>query len=147
MGIPLRETFSVSNGLPWEATVRRPELWLSQEWAVVKRGDQVDEAIARAARFGIRYQLEKVIIEKDEPVIEIYRRKEEVMVPHENVTTAFDLPGYRIKRNLGVVRGIVVRSRSHRRNHRRGSADHRRRQHLAVQQALRADPRRTPSIS
>ena len=34
------------------------------------------------------------------------------MVPHENVTTAFELPGYRIKHNLGVVRGIVVRSRS-----------------------------------
>lgn len=34
------------------------------------------------------------------------------MVSHENVTTAFDLPGYRITRNLGVVRGIVVRSRS-----------------------------------
>jgi uncharacterized protein YbjQ (UPF0145 family) len=34
------------------------------------------------------------------------------MVPHENVTTAFDLPGFRLKRNLGVVRGIVVRSRS-----------------------------------
>jgi uncharacterized protein YbjQ (UPF0145 family) len=28
------------------------------------------------------------------------------------VTTAFELPGYRITRNLGVVRGIVVRSRS-----------------------------------
>jgi uncharacterized protein YbjQ (UPF0145 family) len=28
------------------------------------------------------------------------------------VTTAFDLPGCRIVRNLGVVRGIVVRSRS-----------------------------------
>jgi len=28
------------------------------------------------------------------------------------VTTAFDLPGFHIKRNLGVVRGIVVRSRS-----------------------------------
>ena len=28
------------------------------------------------------------------------------------VTTAFDLPGFRTKRNLGVVRGIVVRSRS-----------------------------------
>lgn len=28
------------------------------------------------------------------------------------VTTALDLPGYRIVRNLGVVRGIVVRSRS-----------------------------------
>ena len=34
------------------------------------------------------------------------------MVPHEYVTTAFDLPGFRIHRNLGVVRGIVVRSRS-----------------------------------
>jgi len=28
------------------------------------------------------------------------------------VTTAFELPGYRITRNYGVVRGIVVRSRS-----------------------------------
>ena len=34
------------------------------------------------------------------------------MVPHENVTTAFDLPGCRIKRNFGVVRGVIVRSRS-----------------------------------
>ena len=34
------------------------------------------------------------------------------MVAHENVTTAFDLPGCRITRNYGVVRGIVVRSRS-----------------------------------
>ena len=34
------------------------------------------------------------------------------MVPHEDVTTAFDLPGVRITRNLGVVRGIIVRSRS-----------------------------------
>jgi len=28
------------------------------------------------------------------------------------VTTAFDLPGYRVVRNLGLVRGITVRSRS-----------------------------------
>lgn len=28
------------------------------------------------------------------------------------VTTAFDLPGYRIARNVGVVRGVIVRSRS-----------------------------------
>ena len=34
------------------------------------------------------------------------------MVPHHAVTTAFELPGYRVKRNFGVVRGIVVRSRS-----------------------------------
>jgi uncharacterized protein YbjQ (UPF0145 family) len=31
---------------------------------------------------------------------------------HTLVTTAFELPGYRVTRNLGVVRGIVVRSRS-----------------------------------
>jgi uncharacterized protein YbjQ (UPF0145 family) len=34
------------------------------------------------------------------------------MIPHEFVTTSFDLAGYRVTRNLGVVRGIVVRSRS-----------------------------------
>ena len=34
------------------------------------------------------------------------------MVAHENVTTAFELPGMRVKKNFGVVRGIVVRSRS-----------------------------------
>jgi len=34
------------------------------------------------------------------------------MVPPECVTTAFELPGFRVKCNLGVVRGIVVRSRS-----------------------------------
>src|SRR5689334_9482204 len=31
---------------------------------------------------------------------------------HGLVTTAFELPGYRVLRNLGVVRGIIVRSRS-----------------------------------
>lgn len=30
----------------------------------------------------------------------------------EMITTAFELPGYRIVRNYGVVRGITVRSRS-----------------------------------
>jgi uncharacterized protein YbjQ (UPF0145 family) len=30
----------------------------------------------------------------------------------KNVTTAFDIPGTRIVKNLGVIRGIVVRSRS-----------------------------------
>jgi len=31
---------------------------------------------------------------------------------HHMVSTSFDIPGYRIIRSLGVVRGIVVRSRS-----------------------------------
>ncbi len=33
-------------------------------------------------------------------------------VSHQMVTTAFELPNYRIMQNLGVVRGIVVRSRN-----------------------------------
>jgi uncharacterized protein YbjQ (UPF0145 family) len=31
---------------------------------------------------------------------------------HHLTTTTFDLPGYRVARSLGVVRGIIVRSRS-----------------------------------
>ncbi|MBO0857788.1 MAG: YbjQ family protein [Chloracidobacterium sp.] len=33
-------------------------------------------------------------------------------VAHHMVTTAFELPGFHLVRNLGVVRGITVRSRS-----------------------------------
>lgn len=33
-------------------------------------------------------------------------------IPHGATTTGFDLPGYRIVECLGVVRGVVVRSRS-----------------------------------
>src|SRR5258708_22854992 len=31
---------------------------------------------------------------------------------HALTTTAFDMPGYRVSRSFGVVRGIIVRSRS-----------------------------------
>jgi hypothetical protein len=34
----------------------------------------VQTGISRAARYGIRYRLEKTIITNREPVIEIYRR-------------------------------------------------------------------------
>ena len=34
------------------------------------------------------------------------------LVTNPMVTTALDLPGYRIVRNLGIVRGVTVRSRS-----------------------------------
>lgn len=33
-------------------------------------------------------------------------------VPHNMVTTTFELHGYQVVSNLGLVRGIVVRSRS-----------------------------------
>ena len=38
--------------------------------------------------------------------------KTSMEIDHEMITTAFELPGYDITGNLGVVRGIVVRSRS-----------------------------------
>ena len=69
MGIPLSETFSVCNGLPFVAAESRPDLWLWQQWAVVKEGDAIQKAAARSG-----YTLELRIVEKDEPVIEIYRR-------------------------------------------------------------------------
>jgi uncharacterized protein YbjQ (UPF0145 family) len=39
-------------------------------------------------------------------------KKSAATVSHHLVTTAFELDGYRIVSNLGLVRGIVVRSRS-----------------------------------
>jgi len=33
-----------------------------------------------------------------------------ILLSDATVTTAFELPGYRIVRNIGVVRGIIVRS-------------------------------------
>jgi hypothetical protein len=68
-GIPLRETFSVYNGLGWDAALRRPDLYLTQRWAVVRQGDDLDRALDRG-----RYLLELRLVNKDEPVVEIYRR-------------------------------------------------------------------------
>jgi uncharacterized protein YbjQ (UPF0145 family) len=34
------------------------------------------------------------------------------VIPHNMTSTSFDLEGYRVSRTLGVVRGIIVRSRS-----------------------------------
>lgn len=34
------------------------------------------------------------------------------MIPHNMTSTSFELDGYQIMRNLGIVRGIIVRSRS-----------------------------------
>lgn len=39
-------------------------------------------------------------------------RSQAADVPYNMTTTAFDLPGFRIVASMGVVRGVVVRSRS-----------------------------------
>jgi len=74
MGIPIREAFTIDNGLPWQAAMQRPELWLWQTWAVVEGGDPVQSAVNRLALRGPCYRLQESIIVKNAPVIEIYRR-------------------------------------------------------------------------
>jgi hypothetical protein len=73
-GIPLRETFGVDNGLPFNATVLRPELFLHQEWIVTEGGGDAQTAAMRASLRGRPYRLEESIVVKDAPVIEIYRQ-------------------------------------------------------------------------
>jgi hypothetical protein len=74
LNIPLRDTFTPDNGLPFDAAVSRPELFLHEPWVVTMGGAAAQSAVNRAARLGIVYSLEKTVIVKDAPVIEIYRR-------------------------------------------------------------------------
>jgi len=73
-GIPLRESFTADNGIPFEALLRRPDLHLRGEWALVMGGDPVQTVIWKGPRFGIHYRLVQTIVVKGAPVIEIYRR-------------------------------------------------------------------------
>ena len=74
MGIPLREELSVDNGFLWLATLRRPDLFLWQEWALAIEGDGVQKSLRAAEPSGIRYRLEKTIVVQGAPPVEIYRR-------------------------------------------------------------------------
>jgi hypothetical protein len=73
-GIPLRETLTWDNWPWWHAAVARPDLFLREEWAIALGGDPVQSAINRAFLRGPRYTLQKTIMVKGAPVIEIYRR-------------------------------------------------------------------------
>jgi len=73
-GIPLRDTLTGDNGLPWQAAVLRPDLCLWEKWGFVQGGDPVQTAINRARRHGPNYELARQIIVKGAPVIEIYER-------------------------------------------------------------------------
>ena len=73
-GIPLRDTLTWDNWPHWPAAVARPNLFLREEWAVAFGGDPVQSAINRAFLRGPRYTLQKTIMVKGAPVVEIYRR-------------------------------------------------------------------------
>jgi hypothetical protein len=74
-GIPLRQTLHSGNAPLWHAALRRPDLFLWEEWAVAYSGDAVATAILRAQRGGPRFECVKMIALKGAPVIEIYQRR------------------------------------------------------------------------
>ena len=69
-GIPLAETFSVDNGLPWDAAMRRPRFYLWQDWAVVRSNDELHTTIGQDLA---HWELQAEYTVKDEPVVYIYR--------------------------------------------------------------------------
>ena len=69
-GIPLAETFSVDNGLPWDAAMRRPRIYLWQDWAVVRSNDELLAAIGQDLA---HWDLQASFTAKDEPVVYIFR--------------------------------------------------------------------------
>ena len=74
LGIPLRERSRRDNGLPFDAAVQRPELFLHEPgwspWAAPPR--RPPSIAPRGSASFIRWK--QTIIVKDAPVIEIYRR-------------------------------------------------------------------------
>jgi hypothetical protein len=73
-GIPLHDTLTWDNSAYWTAAAARPDRFLHEEWAVAQGGDKVQSAVNRAFLRGPRYTLQKTVMVKDAPVIEIYRR-------------------------------------------------------------------------
>jgi hypothetical protein len=74
-GIPLRDALHDGNEPAWMAATTRPNLFLHEEWAIAFSGDAVATAIQRATfKTGPRYHLERTLIIKGAPVIEIYKR-------------------------------------------------------------------------
>jgi hypothetical protein len=74
MGLPLKEVLNNDNWPLWPAAIARPDLFLWEGWAVVTGGDRVQTALNWGFRDGAHYRLEKTIIVKGAPVVEIYRR-------------------------------------------------------------------------
>jgi hypothetical protein len=67
-GIPLRNVLHEGNGPPWYASIKRPDLFMHERWAVAFAGDDVATAMQK-----IRAERVKIWTFKD-AVVEIYRR-------------------------------------------------------------------------
>lgn len=74
-GIPLRNTLTASNVIEWAEVTTHPDFFLREEWAVVTSGDALQTMLDRLRLRSPRYELQRRIIVKGAPVIEIYRRQ------------------------------------------------------------------------
>lgn len=68
-GIPLREVLQEGNEPAWEVVIKRPDLFLHEEWAVVFGEDEADKAVKRLPK----YQPTERIAVKDARPVDIYR--------------------------------------------------------------------------
>lgn len=81
-GIPLREVLHEGNQPSFDASIKRPDLFLRETWAVAIAGDEVSTALQ--GRLGRRsYKCVKIVSIKKAPNIEIYRRTNEDSI-HES---------------------------------------------------------------
>lgn len=72
-GIPLREVVNECNFPHFAAATANPLLFLREEWAIAREGDEVDTALMKALRKGPRYELVRTIAVKHAPILRIYR--------------------------------------------------------------------------
>lgn len=72
--LPLANTLHIGNGPAWLAATRRPDLVHTERWAVAAEGDAVSNAIKQDPHAD--YQLIERVKVKDEPPLEIYKRRE-----------------------------------------------------------------------
>ncbi|MBI2684763.1 MAG: glycosyltransferase family 39 protein [Acidobacteria bacterium] len=74
-GIPIAETVHDGDGLYFQGILKRPDLFLWQEWVVAIAGDPLSQTMAANARKVRRYSRVKIVEVKEAPPIEIWRRE------------------------------------------------------------------------
>jgi hypothetical protein len=74
-GIPLKQGLHEGNGPAWDAAMIQPEKFLREEWALAIPGDSVSVVLRRAEVQGLHYQLQRQILVKGAPMVEIYHRQ------------------------------------------------------------------------
>jgi hypothetical protein len=73
-GLPVKECVHDGDGLYFQALLRRPDLFLWQEWVIAISGDQVSSAMAANEHKIPRYRRVKIVTVKGASPIEIWRR-------------------------------------------------------------------------